>query len=1016
MATELAIAIKVGAVVGAAVGAFASLGKSISGLTQLTAELENEQQQLGASIEKHMGKSDLIVGDLTRKYDKLGITIDKLKAKQTSLNNALLKREKLAAERDQLKGKIIGTAAIAMTAAAPVKLAIDFESAMADVKKVVDFDTPQQFKEMERDILNLTRAIPMTGDEIAAIVAAGGQAGIAREHLIGYASDAAKMGVAFDMAAGDAGTAMATMSNVLGKPIAEMSKLGDAINHLSDNANSKAADIVNVITRAGSDARLLGMTENQTAALSSTFLSMGKAPELAAQAIKGITASFQQLKAGDKAKELAKIGYTTKSFATAMNKDVQGTMLDFIERVKKLPKDMQYGFAADIFGKQYADDIMLMAQNTEEYHRQLKLLQETDENGNPKYIGSMQREFANRSATTANNFILLKNSVVELGIRLGSVLLPALNELVNEIKPVIYAITDWAAANPKLVKGLMAVGTALAAAKVGSLATKFAFNGVKTMGNELFIVANKLSAGWLKHSILLNRTKAAAIFAEGGFKALAHSVWVSSVAFLTSPIALIIAGIAAAGFLIYKFWKPIKAFVSGFFEGIGEAVKPLKPLIDSVNNAFAAIWDFLSPIVTPVINFFKDLFSFEQVAEGGARELGRSFGLYIGNAINAVINFFSSLWDSVVSGFDYVTAAIGRAWDDLSNWFGSIWQNISASVSNGVTNIGNFISNFNPLALFQSVFSGVLSWFGIELPSSFSNFGKNIIDGLVNGIKNAWELAKNTVSELGSGIKNWFAEKLGIHSPSRVFMGFGENTVQGLAIGITQTAALVTGAVSNIGADMQTAMPKTIATPTLDVVNMSMTVAEQAVKQMKPVVVSPVSETVKNTPTKRKKTPQTITSAVQKSVVADIAKPIEPIQPIIQQKEQGFWGNLWDSVRSGFSDFSKSLDFGWEWLKNGTGIDLGLVFNHSENDWRTPSFNPSADHYADYQPLNRNAVTQAETNNNNGIVVNFNPTINVNGNTEQGIVEQVQQGLQMSAYEFEQLLNRVLDQRQRRAY
>ena len=191
--------------------------------------------------------------------------------------------------------------------------AIKFESAMADVKKVVNFDSPAQFKEMEQDILRLTRTIPMASEEIAAIVAAGGQAGIARENLLGYAEDAAKMGVAFDMAAGDAGTAMATMANVLGKPISEMAKFGDAINHLSDNANAKAADIVNVIARAGSDTRMLGLTENQAAALGSTFLSMGKAPEVAAQAIKGMSSAFAELKAGKHAKELQMLGLTPKS-------------------------------------------------------------------------------------------------------------------------------------------------------------------------------------------------------------------------------------------------------------------------------------------------------------------------------------------------------------------------------------------------------------------------------------------------------------------------------------------------------------------------------------------------------------------------------------------------------------------------------------------------------------------------------------------------------------------------------
>ncbi|MGQ0287486.1 phage tail tape measure protein, partial [Pasteurellaceae bacterium 22721_9_1] len=74
------------------------------------------------------------------------------------------------------------TASSILAAAQP---AIKFESAMADVKKVVNFDSPKQFKEMGQDILQLTRTIPMAGEEIAAIVSAGGQAGTAREYLLG---------------------------------------------------------------------------------------------------------------------------------------------------------------------------------------------------------------------------------------------------------------------------------------------------------------------------------------------------------------------------------------------------------------------------------------------------------------------------------------------------------------------------------------------------------------------------------------------------------------------------------------------------------------------------------------------------------------------------------------------------------------------------------------------------------------------------------------------------------------
>lgn len=76
--------------------------------------------------------------------------------------------------------------------------AVRFESSMADVKKVVNFDTPEQFKEMGNDILNMSKNIPMAADDLAKIVAAGGQAGIARTDLTAFAESAAKMGVAFE--------------------------------------------------------------------------------------------------------------------------------------------------------------------------------------------------------------------------------------------------------------------------------------------------------------------------------------------------------------------------------------------------------------------------------------------------------------------------------------------------------------------------------------------------------------------------------------------------------------------------------------------------------------------------------------------------------------------------------------------------------------------------------------------------------------------------------------------------
>ncbi len=81
---------------------------------------------------------------------------------------------------------------------------------MADVRKVVDgLDTPEAFKAMTEQVRDLSTELPMSAEGIAEIVAAGGQAGIARDELMQFTDDAVKMGVAFDTTAEESGQMMA---------------------------------------------------------------------------------------------------------------------------------------------------------------------------------------------------------------------------------------------------------------------------------------------------------------------------------------------------------------------------------------------------------------------------------------------------------------------------------------------------------------------------------------------------------------------------------------------------------------------------------------------------------------------------------------------------------------------------------------------------------------------------------------------------------------------------------------
>lgn len=85
--------------------------------------------------------------------------------------------------------------------------------------------------------------------------------------------------------------------------------------------------------------------------------------------------------------------------------------------------------------------------------------------------------------------------------------------------------------------------------------------------------------------------------------------------------------------------------------------------------------------------------------------------------------------------------------------------------------------------------------------NQFFAAGADLINGLVNGVTSKLTAARDSIVSFGSSIKGWFADTLGIKSPSRVFMGFGDNIAQGTAIGIGRSAGLASKAAAGMASD-----------------------------------------------------------------------------------------------------------------------------------------------------------------------------------------------------------------------
>ena len=717
MASGFSLGITIGASVGGAVAGIKSVKSSLDVLDKTVKGLAARQSLLGETLQNPLRMSRKRVGELRREYDQLGQTIAKINRKRSLVADLQQQKQAHYDRRRAIKDEFWGAAGAVAGVAFPVKLAVEFESAMADVKKVVDFDTPKQFKEMEQDILRLTRTIPMAGTELAKITASGGQLGVARKDLPKFTETIAKMSVAFDMAADQAGDSMAKLANVYQIPIDQIGKLGDAVNHLSNSSPAKAGDIINTLGRVGGVAKQFGLTEIQTTSLSNAFISLGKTPEIAGTAINGMLTKLMTAdKQGAKfQKALKNMGMESKDLKKAIKENGEQALMDFLKQVGKLPKENQMGALVDLFGLEYADDVAVLVSGLETYKKSINELKKTSKDGKPAFIGSMDKEFAARSATTANNWQIFKNSLTEIGITAGSVLLPALNQLMTTIRPIINSFADWASKNPEVVSALVHLAAGFAALKVGGLMFRFVGNELSGLMVSFRLAKALLGVDWLATVIrfksgigalarIFGVVKTAATLLGSGLMSLGRFL-------LMSPIGIALALLGVAAYMLYKNW-------------------------DGVVGGAKALWQDLSNFISGVVN-------------------------------------------------------------SIASFFGTCWERIKTFFNSGIGNISAQIINWSPLGLFYQSFASVMSWFGVQLPSSFTQFGANIIQGLWNGLKSKIESVKTWFAQQAASLKQTFAGVMGIHSPSRVFRRFGGWMMEGLQIGLDKGASRPIASVAN---------------------------------------------------------------------------------------------------------------------------------------------------------------------------------------------------------------------------
>lgn len=353
-------------------------------------------------------------------------------------------------------------------------------------------------------------------------------------------------------------------------------------------------------------------------------------------------------------------------------------------------------------------------------------------------------------------------------LQLGAALIPALSAATEKISKVIDKITKWVQENPELAatigniamttgKWIAILGTAaIAIGSVAFIILQFrkafrAMSDAVTIGISIFknikntfLVVDKAMKGYTKTQKLA--TVATKLFNK---------------ALKANPILTIISLIIALGAVVYsviKNWDKIAAW--------------FKKLWDAIVGIFKAEWEAIKKVWSTVTGWFSNLWGGIKAGAGKA-------------------------WEGIKNTINKAREGVQKAWGSVKGWFSNLWGNVKSGISNAWGGIKDWFSNLQPVEWMRGAWENVGTFFE-NLGPRFYEWGKNLLQGLWNGITSMVDKIVEGMKNIGRRIANGFKSILGINSPSRLFAEYGLNITQGLVVGLDRGGAIVENATEGV--------------------------------------------------------------------------------------------------------------------------------------------------------------------------------------------------------------------------
>lgn len=318
---------------------------------------------------------------------------------------------------------------------------VEFESAMAGVAKTTDMSAVQ-LDAMAEKIKALSERIPVSATEIAGLVEAAGQLGIASEYLLPFSETMAALGVATDLSANDAATALAQLSNIMRTSGKDYERMGSSIVALGNTSATTESKIVDMSQRLAGAGRVIRMSEAQVFGYAAALSSVGIEADAGGSSLSKLWGDVETLVATGSAdlEGWARVaGMSATQFAEAWKTDAGGAFQSFVEGLGDGDRRGRSAIATlselgvteirttrAVLGLATAGDLLARSLATSE--------EAWNENT------ALAKEAGTRYGTTASQITMAENAVNNLNIAVG-----------DKFKPLV---TDYAMVGKEMAQSL----------------------------------------------------------------------------------------------------------------------------------------------------------------------------------------------------------------------------------------------------------------------------------------------------------------------------------------------------------------------------------------------------------------------------------------------------------------------------------------------------------------------------------------------------------------------------------